>query len=73
MVLEGDGATGALALANGEVLVEGLRALDRRGVAADDLVDIVDATVGRDSALVSASRAWVVRAVRLNDVVLYQR
>ena len=40
VVREGDGAAGALGRADAQVLVEGLGALDGRGVAADDLVDV---------------------------------
>lgn len=37
---ERDGSTGALALSDGQVLVEGRRALDGWSVAAHNLVDV---------------------------------
>lgn len=73
MVLEGDGPARPLALPDGQVLVERLRPLYRRGVAADHLVDVVRAPVRGDGALVGAIRPGVVGSVRLDDIVLHQR
>lgn len=72
MVLQRDGPAGPLALADREVLVEGLGALDGRRVAADDLVDVVGPSVRGHGALVGPRRPGVVRPVRLDHVVLHQ-
>lgn len=72
MVLEGDGPARPLALADGQVLVEGLGALDGRRVGADGLVDVIRGPVGGDGAFVGASRPGVVSPVRLDDIVLHQ-
>lgn len=73
VVLERNGSAGALALADGQVLVEGLGALDGRGVAANDLVDVVRRAVGRDCSLVGACRPGVVGAICINDIVFDER
>lgn len=70
VVREGDGAASPLALADAEVLVEGLSALDARGVGADDLVDVVSTTVASHGAQLRAGRTGVVGAVGLDDIVL---
>lgn len=54
MVGKSDGAAGPLALADAEVLVEGLSALDARGVRANNLVDIVGAAVAGHGAQLCA-------------------
>lgn len=60
VVLERDRPAGPLTLPDGEVLVEGLRALDGRRVGADDFVDVVGCAVGAHGAFVGACRPGVV-------------
>lgn len=72
MVLEGNSSTSALALANGDVLVESGGALDGRRVGANDLVNVVRRAVRHDGALVGACRPGVVGAIRLDHVVFDQ-
>jgi hypothetical protein len=48
VVLEGDGSAGTLGLANRDVLVESGSSLDRRGVGAGSLVNVVHSAVGCD-------------------------
>lgn len=73
MVAGGDGSADALLSANRPVLLEGLGALDRRRVGARANVDVVGCAVARNLALLLAAAGGVVRAERLNDVVLDQR
>jgi len=73
VVAGGDGATGALALADGPVLGEGSSTLDRRSVGAGVLVDVVGGTVGVDSSNVVGAGTWVVGTVVVGDVVLNER
>lgn len=68
----GDRATGPLVLANGPVLVEGGRALDRRLVDLLVLVDVVGGSVTVDGAFVRHARARIVAAIVLEDVVFNQ-
>ena len=67
-----DSTTGASALADGPVLVEGSRAGDRGLVNLLVLVDIVNGAVTGDSSLVGHCATGVVVAVVLEDVVLDQ-
>lgn len=73
VVGKGNGAASALALAHADVLVERRRALDARGVGAGRLVDVIGTAIAGHCAQLLAGRARVVRAVRLDDVVLDQR
>lgn len=73
VVREGDGAAGPLALADAEVLVEGLSALNARSIGADDLVDVISAAIAGHGAQLRAGRSRVVCAVGLNDIVLNER
>lgn len=70
VVLHGDAATDAAAGADGPVLLEGASAVDGGLVVARRHVDVVGAAVGVDGAAVRGAAAGVVRAVRLNHVVL---
>lgn len=72
VVLEGNGTAGALALTNRQVLIESGGALDRRGVGANDLINVIGRAVRHDGALVGACRPGVVGAVRINDIVFDQ-
>ena len=73
MVSEGDCATGApLALADGDVLVEGCRTLDRRLVDLLVFIDGVRRAVARERALHGALASGAA-AVTLLDVVLNER
>lgn len=54
MVGKGDGAAGPLALADAEVLVEGLGALNAWGIGADSLVNVIGATVAGHGAQMRA-------------------
>ena len=68
-----DGAGRALALADRPELLEGRGALDGRCVGALVGVDIVDAAVDGDRALLGGAGAGVVGAEVLDDVVFDQR
>jgi hypothetical protein len=68
-----DDAAGALLAADRPVLVKGGGALDGRLVDAARLVDVVGAAVVFDGAEPAGARRRVVRAVRLDDVVLDER
>jgi hypothetical protein len=70
MVLHSDGAANTLLGADRPVLVESLRAVDGRLVVAGRLVQVVGTSISVDSTSVLSSAGWVVRAVRLNNVVL---
>lgn len=74
MVASGDRAGGALGLADRPVLLEGGSTSDGRLVSAGVGADSVDATITGDGSELGdtglASAAGVVRAVRLDDVVL---
>jgi hypothetical protein len=59
VVLESVGATGALALAHGKVLVKCSSSLDRGGVGASGLVDIIDTTVRSNLLLTLATNMRV--------------
>lgn len=72
VVCSSDSATGASALADGPVLVEGGRAGHRGLINLLVLVDVVDGTVAGDSSLVGHCATGVVVAVVLEDVVLDQ-
>jgi hypothetical protein len=67
-----DGAGRALALADGPELLEGRGALDGRSVGALVGVDVVDAAVDGDRALLGGAGAGVVGAEVLDDVVFDQ-
>lgn len=54
-----DGAAGALVVTDGPVLLEGTGAIDRGGVGAGVLVELVIGTVDGDGALGGGSRALV--------------
>jgi hypothetical protein len=73
VVRGGDGAAAALALADAPELGKGGGALDGGGVDALGRVNVVGCAVAGDLALVGGAGRRVVRAVRLNDVVLDQR
>jgi hypothetical protein len=73
VVRSGDCATGAMALADGPVLVEGGGSLDRRRVHALRPVDVVRAAVRRHGANVRQPGGRVVRAIVVRDVVLDER
>lgn len=64
MVGDGDGTAGTGALANGDVLVEGGSALDRRLVNLGVLPDAVRSAIARKSPLLST-------LLRVADRVLY--
>lgn len=66
-------ALGALLLPNGQVLVKRLSALDGRRIGAHDLIDIVRRAIRLHGALVRPRGPRVVRAVRLDHVVLDER
>jgi hypothetical protein len=68
-----DDAADALLAADRPVLVKGGGALDGRLVDAARLVDVVGAAVVIDGAEPAGARRRVVRAVRLDDVVLDER
>lgn len=70
VVREGDGTASPLALADAEVLIEGLSALNAGSVGADDLVDVVSAAVAGHGAQLRAGRTGVVGSVGLDDIVL---
>lgn len=62
----GDGSAGALVVADGPELLEGLGAVDGGGVGAGALVQLVGGAVGGDGALEGSCRTGVVLAVVLN-------
>jgi len=59
-----------LGVADGPELLEGLRAVNRRLIVAGSLEDIVVGTVAVDGTFPLGSGGGIVRAVRLDDVVL---
>ena len=67
-----DGSTHTLLLANRPVLVKGPSTVDGWLVVAGGQRDIVSAAVTGDGSLPLSTRAWVVCAVRFDNVVLYQ-
>lgn len=67
-----DRAAGALAAADGPVLLEGTGALDGGGVGAGAGVDVVDGAVDVDLSLLGGARGGVVGSKVLDDVVLDQ-
>lgn len=73
MVCRGHRPAGPLALPDRPVLVERGRALDTGRVGTNALVNAVRGAVAGHSTLVGQARRWVVRAVRLDNVVLDQR
>lgn len=73
VVGSGHGTTGALAAADGPVLVEGRSALDGGLVDLLVLIDIVGGTVTGNSTLVGHAGARIVGTVVLQDVVLDER
>lgn len=72
MVTGGDGSADALLPADGPVLLEGLGTLDGRRIGSGADVDIIGCAVASNFALLLAAAGGVVRAERLNDVVLDQ-
>ncbi|KAI6754144.1 hypothetical protein HG530_013320 [Fusarium avenaceum] len=68
-----DAALGAVLLADGPVLLEGLGAVDRGGVGASGLEDLVGAAVNLNGSLALSAAGGVVGAECLNDVVLDER
>lgn len=73
VVLHGDGAADALLLADGPELVESGGAFNRGLVDALRAVDVVGAAVALDGAELGGAARRVVRAERLDHVVLDQR
>ena len=73
VVGDGDGAAGALAVADGPELLEVGGALDRGRVVALADAHLVDAAVAGHGALVRGARRRVVRPKVLDNVVLDQR
>ena len=73
MLARVDGAADTLDPADRPVLVKGRSALDGRLVDALGLVDVIGAAIVLDGAELLRSRRGIVRAVRLDDVVLDQR
>jgi hypothetical protein len=63
VVLESDGTAGTLALAHGEILMERSSSLDRRGIGASGLVDVIDTTVRGDLFLRSAMDTGTVNSI----------
>jgi hypothetical protein len=72
MVSGGNGSADALLTANRPVLLEGLGTLDGRRVGAGADVDVVVCAVASNLTLLLAAAGGVVRAERLDDVVLDQ-
>lgn len=68
-----DATLGAVLLADGPVLLEGLGAVDRGGVGASGLEDLVGAAVNIDGSLALSAAGGVVGAECLDDVVLDER
>lgn len=68
-----DAALGAVLLADGPVLLEGLGAVNRGGVGAGGLEDLVGAAVNIDGSLALSAAGGVVGAEGLDDVVLDER
>lgn len=73
VVGSGHSTAGALALADGPVLVEGRSALDGGLIDLLVLVDVVGSTIAIDGTLVGHAGARVVGAVVLEDVVFDER
>lgn len=65
-----DAARGPLVLADGPVLLEGTRALDRRLVGALVLVEVVIGPILGEAAFELGAVAWIVGPVVLDNVVL---
>ena len=72
MVGKSDRSADTPLLANRQILVEGLSALDGRCVGADVEVDIISRSIGVNRALISACGARIVGSVLLNNIVLNQ-
>jgi hypothetical protein len=68
-----DAALGAVLLADGPVLLEGLGAVDGGGVGAGALEDLVGAAVNIDGSLALSAAGGVVGAEGLDDVILDER
>lgn len=73
MVGHGDSASDTLRVAHRPVLGESLGAFNGGGVVANGSVDIVSGTVAGDCALEGTTAAGIVRAVRLDNIILNQR
>lgn len=73
VVCSGDGSTGALVRTDGEVLVEGLGALDGGFVGADILVDVVIGSIGGHATLVCATGRGIVSTEILVYIIFYKR
>jgi len=73
MRLDVNRAANALLLPDGPELLEGRRAVDTGLVSAGGLQDVVCTAVGGDGALFLSSRARVVGAVGLDNVVFNER
>lgn len=73
MIASGNATTDALRGADGEVLLEGRRALDGGLVDLSVRVDVGGAAIARHGALVRRASGEVVGTVRFDDVVLDQR
>lgn len=68
-----DGAAGALVVTDGPVLLEGGSSINGGSIGAGALVELVGRAIVLDGATRLASRARVVLAVRLDNVVLDKR
>jgi hypothetical protein len=73
MGLNRDGSANTLLLPHRPVLLKGRGTINRRLVGTGRLQDIIGATISSDAALLLCSRAGVVAAVCLDDVVLDER
>jgi hypothetical protein len=73
VVLHVDASAGALVLADGPVLLEGLGTIDARRICASCGCDLVAGTVGGDGSLDLGLGGGVIAAEVLNDVVLDER
>jgi hypothetical protein len=70
VVLRSNSTTDTLNGPHRPELLEGRRAVDRRLVDAGSLIDIISSAIRLNRALLRRSGRRVVRAIRLNDVVL---
>ena len=68
-----DSAADTLQSPDRKKLIEYRRALDRRGIYADAVVDVVCSSVGYDGTQARETSGVVVTTIRLHDVVLRQR
>jgi hypothetical protein len=73
VVGDGDSTTNTVRCTDGPELVERSGSDNRRLVRADGVVDVVCSTVGVDCTQQSSCTAWIIAAVRVDDVILDQR